>query len=132
MDGGLQIRPGQLTLIHPSRAFHDQTLRQIVRGAGDRLRVRLSNQYGRQPLTIARTHVAAHDSRSSITPDTAVTFAGRAQVTIEAGAEAVSDPVDFATTGESDLAVSTYNASPTGPTTYHPFALQTGYVMAGE
>jgi hypothetical protein len=41
-----------------------------VHGAGDRLRVRLSNQYGKQPLTIARTYVAAHDTRSSITPAT--------------------------------------------------------------
>ncbi|ACZ86564.1 hypothetical protein [Streptosporangium roseum] len=61
-----------MTLIYPSRAFRDQTLRQIVRlrGSGDRLRVRLSNRYGKQPLTVARTHVAAHDTRSSITPDT--------------------------------------------------------------
>ncbi|MER5324696.1 hypothetical protein [Streptosporangium roseum] len=35
-----------MTLIHPSRAFRDQTLRQIVRlrGSGDRLRVRLGNR----------------------------------------------------------------------------------------
>lgn len=70
-----------------------------MRGASHRLRVRFSHQYGGQPLTIARTHVAAHDSRPSIIPDTdtAVTFAGTAQVTIEPGAEAVSDPVDRAT-----------------------------------
>ncbi|WP_431904281.1 GDSL-type esterase/lipase family protein [Nonomuraea sp. bgisy101] len=125
-----------MTLIYPSRTFRDQTLRQIVRvrGAGDRLRVRLSNQYGKQPLTIARSHVAAHDTRSSIIPgtDIAVTFAGTAQVTIEAGAEAVSDPVDFATAGETDLVVSTYHASDAGLATYHPFALQTGYVVAGD
>ncbi|MFG1956528.1 GDSL-type esterase/lipase family protein [Nonomuraea sp. NPDC049028] len=125
-----------MTLIHPSRAFHDQTLRQIVRvrGAGDRLRIRLSNQYGKQPLTIARTSVAAHDTRSSIIAgtDTAVTFGGTAQVTIDAGAEAVSDPVGFVTAGESDLAVSTYHASDAGLATYHPFALQTGYVVAGD
>ncbi|MFG1684132.1 GDSL-type esterase/lipase family protein [Nonomuraea sp. NPDC049269] len=125
-----------MTLIHPSRAFNDQTLRQVVRvrGAGDRLRIRLSNQYGKQPLTITRTSVATHDTRSSIRAgtDTAVTFEGTGQVTIDAGAEAVSDPVDFAIAGESDLAVSTYHASAAGPATYHPFALQTGYVVAGD
>ncbi|MFE3450841.1 SGNH/GDSL hydrolase family protein [Nonomuraea sp. NPDC059194] len=125
-----------MTLIYPSRAFHDQTLRQIVRvhGVGDQLRVRLSNQYGKQSLTIARTSVATHDTRSSITTgtDTAVTFAGTAHVTIDAGAEAVSDPVYFGTTGQTDLVVSTYHPSDAGLATYHPFALQTGYVVAGD
>jgi lysophospholipase L1-like esterase len=121
-----------LTLVYPSRGFHDETLRQVVRvrGRGERLRVRLSNLYGKQPLTIARTRVAALEAGSSIiaSTDTAVTFGGTPHVTIDVGEEAVSDPLDFATTTETDLAVSTYHASETGPVTYHPFALQTGYV----
>ncbi|WP_371782792.1 SGNH/GDSL hydrolase family protein [Streptosporangium subroseum] len=125
-----------MTLIHPSRGFGNETLRQVVRvrGGGDRLRVRFSNLYGKQPLTIASTRVAALESGSSIiaTTDTAITFDGTPHVTIGVGAEAVSDPVDFATTAETDLVVSTYYASETGPATYHPFALQTGYVARGD
>ncbi|GIJ29155.1 hypothetical protein Vqi01_43170 [Micromonospora qiuiae] len=71
-----------------------------MRGGGERLRVRLSNLYGKQPLTIARTRVAALEVGSSIIAsiDTAVTFGG----------------------------------TPHGPATYHPFALQTGYVARGD
>ncbi|GAA3016897.1 hypothetical protein [Streptosporangium longisporum] len=44
----------------------------------------------------------------------------------------MSDPVGLATTTETDLVISTYHATPCGPATYHPFALQTGYVAAGD
>ncbi|MEV5575247.1 GDSL-type esterase/lipase family protein [Spirillospora sp. NPDC052269] len=131
------VSPDEPPLVHPSRGFEDQTFRQIVRvrDGGDRLRVRLSNLYGKEPLTIARTRVALHAAGSAIVPctDTQVTFGGGApDVTIEVGNEAVSDPVEFATAGETDLVVSTYQATPCGPATFHPFALQTAYVAAGD
>jgi lysophospholipase L1-like esterase len=130
------VSPYEPTLVYPSRSLEDQTLRQIVRvhGGGDRLRVRLSNLYGKELLTIARTRIARHATGSAITPgtDTQVTFGGTPGVSIDAGHEAVSDPVDLATTTETDLAISTYHATPCGPATYHPFALQTGYVAAGD
>ncbi|MEV1248236.1 SGNH/GDSL hydrolase family protein [Nonomuraea sp. NPDC050022] len=130
------VSPYEPTLVHPSRSFDDQTLRQIVRvrGGGARLRVRLSNLYGKEPLTIARIRIALHATASAITPgtDTEVTFGGTPDVTIEAEHEAVSDPVDLATTAETDLVISTYYAAPCGPATYHPFALRTGYVTAGD
>ncbi|BCB74463.1 hypothetical protein Pflav_008730 [Phytohabitans flavus] len=126
----------QMTLVHPPRGFHDETLRQIVRvrGGSDRLRVRISNLYGNRPLTITRTQVAALESGSSTatSTDTAVTFAGAVYVTVAAGEEVVSDPVEFVTTAETDLAISTYLAGETGLVTYHPFALQTGYVAQGD
>lgn len=53
-------------------------------------------------------------------------------MTIGVGQEAVSDPVGFAATTETDLALSTHHASETGPATYYPFALQTGYVARGD
>jgi lysophospholipase L1-like esterase len=123
-------------LVYPSRGFDDQTLRQVVRvcGGGDRLRIRLSNLYGKESLTVARTRIAVHATGSAAVPgsDTGVTFGGAPDVTIDTGQEAVSDPVDFATTTSSDLVISTYHATPCGPATYHPFALQTSYVAAGD
>ncbi|MER7894450.1 hypothetical protein ABTX15_32095 [Micromonospora sp. NPDC094482] len=105
-----------------------------MRGDRERLRVRLSNLYGEQPLTIARTRVAALEAGSSIiaSTDTVVTFGRAPHVTIGVGEEAVSDPVGFATTTETNLAVSAYHAPETGPAIYHPFALQTGYVARGD
>ncbi|GLW11347.1 hypothetical protein Misp01_64750 [Microtetraspora sp. NBRC 13810] len=57
-----------MTLIHEPRGFADQTLRQVVRvhGGADRLRIRLSNLYGTQTLTVARTHLAAHTTAAAI------------------------------------------------------------------
>lgn len=125
-----------IPLVYPTRGFDEQTIRQIVRvrGSGDRLRIRLSNLYGKEPLTLARTRVAVHDTGPAIVPgtDTEVTFGGTPDVTIHTGHEAVSDPVGLATTTESDLVISTYHATPCGPATYHPFALQTGYIAAGD
>ncbi|MBE1531318.1 GDSL-type esterase/lipase family protein [Actinomadura algeriensis] len=125
-----------MTLIHPPRGFHDQTLRQVVRlgGAGTRLRVRLGNLYGKDPLTIARIRVAAHRTAAAIVPgtDTAVTFGGAHRVTIPPGREAISDPVDLATTPGTDLVLSSHHAAPTGPADYHPFALQAGYLGPGD
>ncbi|MFE3906898.1 GDSL-type esterase/lipase family protein [Streptomyces sp. NPDC059153] len=123
-------------LVYPSRGFDDQTLRQVVRvrGGGDRLRVRLSNLYGKEPLTIARTRCALHTTGSAIAPgtDALVTFGGATEVNVNAGHEAISDPVDLATTTEVDLVISTYHATPCEPATYHPFALQTGYLATGD
>lgn len=125
-----------MTLIHPPRGFHDQTLRQVVRlsGGGTRLRVRLGNLYGKDPLTIARIRVAAHRTAAAILPhtDTAVTFGGAHQVTIPPGQEAISNPLDLTTTPGTDLVLSSYHAAATGPSDYHPFALQNGYLSPGD
>jgi lysophospholipase L1-like esterase len=130
------VSPFETVALSPSRSFRDETLRQVVRvrGGGDRLRVRLSNLFGKQPLTVARTRVAAWEAGSSISAATAraVTFGGAPYVGIGAGEEAVSDPVHFPLEAESDLVVSTYLPSETGPATYHSFALQTGYVARGD
>ncbi|MFC4116546.1 hypothetical protein [Nonomuraea zeae] len=102
-----------MTLIHSPRGFAGQTLRQVVRVRTVRLRVQLSNLYGRQPLTIARTHVAGHATAAAVNigTDTVVTFGGVPRVTIPPGQEANNDLIDFAT----DLSISTYH--PTTPMT---------------
>src|SRR5262245_1296779 len=51
-----------------SATFNSQTLRQIVHTSigGTAARVRLSNVYGTQPLTVANVHVAKRTTGSSI------------------------------------------------------------------
>lgn len=131
------VSPDEPTpLVYPSRGFDDQTLRQVVRvySGGDRLRIRISNRYGKEPLAVARTRIAVHATGAATVPgtDTGVTFGGARDVTIGTGQEAVSDPVNLAATNGSSLVISTYYAVPCGRATYHPFALQTGYVAAGD
>src|SRR2546430_1123119 len=49
------ISPYEHTLFTEPRGFADQTVRQVLHmaGGGERLRVRLTNRYGRTALTIA-------------------------------------------------------------------------------
>jgi lysophospholipase L1-like esterase len=116
--------------------FSQQTLRQIVHTsiAGSVARVQLSNSFGNQPLSVADVHLAQRTSGSSIATgtDRRVTFGGSSSTTIAAGATAVSDPVDFAVTALSDVAVSIYLPQSTGPATYHQQGTQTNYIASGD
>jgi lysophospholipase L1-like esterase len=116
--------------------FDDQTVRNIVHtsAGGSRVRLRLSNVFGTEPLTVTGVHVGLRSSGAAVAAgtDRAVTFGGAAQVTIPAGQRAVSDPVALTVGAERDLAVSVYFAGPTGPATWHPNADSTNYYADGD
>ncbi|MFD9445227.1 SGNH/GDSL hydrolase family protein [Streptomyces sp. NPDC060006] len=119
--------------------FRDRTIRQIVHTsiAGNALRIRLSNEFGTQPLKIGEVRVArraAGTDASAIDPatDRAVTFSGRPSVTIPAGAPAVSDPVALRVPASSDLVVSLHLPERTPGSTVNSFASQRAYVAAGN
>ncbi|MBX5443144.1 MAG: GDSL family lipase [Solirubrobacteraceae bacterium] len=116
----------------------DQTLRQVVvpHGAGDRARLRLSNRFGAEPLTVDRTTIGrrAGGGGAAVEPGTLVpvTFGGRAAVTIPPGGEVVSDPIPIAVAPLRPLLVSTYFASGTGPLTEHYYARQVPHIASGD
>lgn len=117
-------------------AFNDQTLRQVVHTSigGTSVRVRLSNAFGKQPLSIDNVHVAERASGSSIVPQTDQTlkFAGQGTATIPAGESLTSDAVTFAVKPLSDLVVSFHLAAAPGGTTAHGTGLQDNYVAGGN
>jgi lysophospholipase L1-like esterase len=90
--------------------------------------------FGGRPLRVDRAHLAIRLAGAATVPGTGrvVTFGGAPYVTIPAGERTWSDPVRLAVGDGTDLAVSLYVASPTGPATWHPAALCTGYLAAGE
>ncbi|MEJ8821110.1 SGNH/GDSL hydrolase family protein [Variovorax humicola] len=108
------------------------TLRQIVRvsSGGTRVRVRLSNESGSQPLVIGAAHVGLRSSGAGVVPasDRLLTFGGANSVTIPAGAPALSDPVTLDVPAQSDLAVSIYLPNAVTAGTRHYFSLQTNYL----
>ncbi|HTJ31866.1 MAG TPA: GDSL-type esterase/lipase family protein [Dactylosporangium sp.] len=116
--------------------FNQQTIRQIVHTSigGTAARIRLSNAFGNQPVTIANVHLARRTSGSSIdaASDRAVTFGGAAQTTIPVGGSVTSDQVAFTVDALADVAVSFYLPSNTGNATVHDFGNQTNYVAAGN
>ena len=118
------------------RAFQRQTLRQIVHTSigGSAVRVRLSNQFGAEPLTVSSVYVALRARGGTVAADTArqLAFAGATSVTIPAGSSTVSDAAAFAVPALSDIAVSAYLPAATGPATEHAVGLQDNYIGAGE
>lgn len=126
------------TALHRSSAaaappvYQDQTIRMVVpmRGAGNAVRIQLSNAHGDQPVTFGAATVALRDSGAALVDGTLkqVTFSGATSVTVPAGQVVHSDPLRLHVTGGQDLAVSVYLPSATGPATWHRSAVQTNYV----
>ena len=113
----------------------DQTLRQFVRLSvgGDRIRIRLSNETGTQPLVIGSAHVAVA-GREKGTIDSAtdhvLTFDGTPVVTVSPGSPVLSDPVDFQVEPLTKLAISLYLTRDTGSSVMHLLGEETGYLSS--
>jgi len=121
----------------PSEAgvtINDQTLRMHPRVSigGDRLRVRISNAYGRGNLAIGVASIALRGKGPAIVEGSArtVTFGGVASVAIAAGAVAASDTVEIKVPALADLAVSLHLPGESAPAFQITgrYARQTNYI----
>ncbi len=101
------------------RTFSHQTVRQVVRleAGGDRVRIRLSNELGLQPLEFGEVHVALSSPNGVTEPgtDRTVTFGGKKGAVIPRGQALLSDPIDLAVRRFQDLAISVYYPSGAAP-----------------
>jgi lysophospholipase L1-like esterase len=125
-DGGFNIRP-----------FSGTTLREIVHisAGGAQVRLRFTNAYGLDPLTVSDAHVALSAGNAAIQAgsDHAITFGGATTVNIPPGAEFFSDPIALAVQPLSDLAISFYLPSQVmRAETYHSFACQDNFIATGD
>ena len=118
--------------------LRDATVRQIVRLSvgGTTLRVHLSNAFGTEPLRFTSVHIARplSPATSAIDPasDRALTFAGSPEVTIPAGAEYISDPIDYPVAPLSSLAIAFHLDEPPARETGHPGSRATSYYVHGD
>ena len=117
-------------------AVSTQTIRQVVRTtiAGSEIRIRLSNLYGKAPVMIGSAHLAIHaqDARIRAGTDHLLTFAGQPGVTIPAGANVLSDPVEMAVPALTNLAVSLYFPGEVTTSSVHSTGLQTAFIVPGD
>jgi len=119
-------------------SFSRQTLRQTVHTsvAGQVARVRISNTFGAQPLTISDARMALpHEGQAgAISPASArqLTFGGQTSIVVPTGASVLSDPAEFAVPALGDVVVDLYLPDATGPATQHSTGLQTNYVAQGN
>jgi lysophospholipase L1-like esterase len=116
--------------------LRDATLRQVVHLSigGTELRVRLSNRFGTAPLRLASVHIARPSRAGTIdaSSEKPLTFSGRPDVSIPAGAEYISDPIAFPAGALSDLAITIYfDVAPAGQTG-HPGSRATSYLAHGN
>jgi len=130
-------------LVEPHNALgedelRDSTLRQIVHLSlgGTKLRLHLSNRFGTAPLRFVSVHiarsVAAASSKIDTATDKALTFSGSADVTVPAGADYISDPIDFRAAPFADIAISLHLETPPAEETGHPGSRATSYVTHGD
>jgi lysophospholipase L1-like esterase len=126
--------PEPANALAPDALTH-ATLRQLVHLSvgGEQLRLRLSNAFGTAPLHLVAVHVAAPVSTKGaaidVATDRAVTFdGGRADVTIPAGAEYLSDPVAFHAPALSELAITLQYGDAPAVQTSHPGSRATSYL----
>ncbi|WP_030252710.1 SGNH/GDSL hydrolase family protein [Streptomyces violens] len=113
--------------------WRDQTLRLVVHaGAGGRqARVRLENTFAATPVDIGAASVAVQGSGAATKgKPVPLTFGGQRGTRIPAGAQAFSDPVDFAVPADTNLLVSFHLAGPVGAAPVHKEAIQRSYVSA--
>jgi len=116
----------------------NQTLREIVHVSlgGTRARIVLTNVFGTAPLKVGAAHVAVHGNDAAIVAgsDRALTFGGRDEVTIPAGAVVVSDPATVTFPAFADLAVDLFipDSTENQTVTVHRSAYQTSYLAPGN
>ena len=123
-----------------NHAAFNQTIRSIVKPDlwGNRMRFRLSNVFGTQPVTFNAVTVGLQEYSGNIVEETLtpVTFGGKRSVTIPVGQEIWSDGTSLSWVRDADdpvvqgrnLAVSYSVHGSSGPMTYHSGANQTSFI----
>jgi len=112
-------------------SLEHQSVRERLRvsAGGQRIRVVLSNRYGRQPLRVGGVRVGLTDG---IRPSLPLTFSGQDAVSIPPGADATSDPLALAVPPLARLEVTSYLPSHTPVSGFHWGAQQTIAIEAGD
>lgn len=106
------------------------TLRQTLRTSigGERLRLVISNAYGRAPLKVGAVHVALEGSGQGMH----ATFHGAKEILVAAGAKAVSDPLALPTPAGARLQVDIHLPEPSQLAGFHWDARDHALLLPGD
>jgi len=122
---------------HEIPTLVDCTLLEVVHTsiAGKALRVRLTNEFGIEPLRIDAATIGLSTGESAIQAGSlhALSFGGKSSIVIPAGAQVLSDPVELATPAFVDLAVSLFlPLQQVSAVSVHSSSQQTNYIQVGN
>jgi lysophospholipase L1-like esterase len=118
--------------------LRDATLRQIVHLSvgGSSLRVHLSNAFGTAPMRFTSVHIARPLTvgAAKIDPasDKPLSFSRSGDVTVPAGGEFISDPVEYPVAAGSSVAITLHLDLPPAQQTGHPGSRATSYLAHGD
>ena len=135
--GSAQMIPEPQNALAPA-LWRNTTLRQVVQVSlgGARLRVRISNTFGTAPLVVDGASIARSlgPGRADVEPSSLrrLYFSGRPSVTIPAGADYHSDPVELVHEAGANLALSLHFQAEPARQTGHGGSRTTSFVAAGE
>ena len=124
----------------PSPYFANNSLRQIVQVSvgGSQIRLRLTNEYGKQQIEIKSVDIAiakSAGSSSEIEDETlrVLTFNGNTGITMSAGQIVTSDPIDFNFGDRENIAITIhFGDAPSADFTGHPGSRTTSYIATGD
>lgn len=116
------------------RNFSDVTLWQTIHASlgGTAIRIQLTNEFGTEALRVSRVRVSLAAAMPPRTVKT-VTFHGRTDLVIPAGARMVSDPVDLSLPAGADLHLVMYlPVQAIHVLSFHSDAQQSCYMASGD
>jgi len=118
--------------VQSTPSFNNQTFRLNVfsKLGGTRVRVKLTNKFASNTLTVGAVHIALRSTNNSIVAasDRTLKFNGQAGITLAPGAEIWSDSVTLTIGQHLTVAISVYVPGSFKPTTFHPTGLHTSYI----
>jgi len=116
--------------------LENQTIRMIVHTTigGSKVRVQISNAFGKKPLVIGAASFALRKSESEIDEATLrpLTFGGRSSITVQPGVLVLSDALIFELKPLCDIAISLFVSKDSGAPTAHTLGLHTSYISKGD
>lgn len=123
----------------PKMTLNGSTVRQIIKvtTSGQKIRLRLSNQYGGSDVQIKSLHIAkqveADKSDIDTSTDAVVTVDGKEEFTIPKGKVIITDAVSFNVNALENIAISAYfGQTPSNNITGHRGARATTYQVSGN
>ena len=127
------VEPGNMP---PSPGFNNNTLRQVVRVSigGDSLRIRFSNVFSNNTVTMKAVKVAVSIGGSGIDDSTIkeLKFNGITDVTMNPGVTITSDPIPFNLKPRMDISITIYFGQTSSNITGHPGSRTTSWLLAGD
>jgi lysophospholipase L1-like esterase len=120
----------------PEPGLTGHSLRQVVRVSigGKKLRLKLSNEFGKDRISLKAVQIAVSTGGSSIDAKSnkELKFNGKSDVTLAPGSSIVSDPISFRLEPRMDLAITLYIHEASSTLTGHPGSRTTSYLLTGN